>query len=427
MDGTALLTIALLVLGFGLVSRRLDGSVITPPMVFVAAGLAAGPHALGLIEVADAEHQLHRLAELTLILVLFADASRIDLRALRREVGLPVRLLLVGLPLTIVVGALVGKLMFPSLGWLEAGVLGAVLAPTDAALGQAVVASPAVPLRIRQALNVESGLNDGVALPVVMVLAALASIGSGAGRTPTEWATFAALQVTVGPLAGVAVGFFGARAISAARRRAWMTPTFIRLSGLALALLAYAGSEALGGNGFIAAFVAGMTLGHVAPDHGAGLHDFLEAEGQLLILLVFLLLGAALAWPAVAASGGAAIGYALLSLTAVRMLPVALSLVGAGLRWPTIGFLGWFGPRGLASALFAILIITDSALPHGELIFHVTLLTVLLSVGAHGLTAAPFARWYGGLSDDAARCPAEHEAVFAHPLRRRAEVEADDS
>jgi NhaP-type Na+/H+ or K+/H+ antiporter len=421
MDLSTLLVVAGLMLGFGLVSRRLDGTVVTAPMVFVATGLAVGPHALDLVHVSESEHMLHLLAELTLILVLFGDAARIDLRSLRSELGLPVRLLAIGLPLCIALGTVTGKLMFPELSWLEAGVLGAVLAPTDAALGQAVVSSEVVPLRIRQALNVESGLNDGIALPVVMILAALGSMAHGDMRTPGEWAMFAALQVTLGPLAGALVGYLGARLLMWATSRAWMTSTFERLGGLALALMAFGAAEAIGGNGFIAAFVAGMTLGNVARDRCSGLHHFLEAEGTLFVLLVFLLLGAALLWPALTHATPVAIAFVILSLTLVRMLPAAIALVGAGLRPPTIGFLGWFGPRGLASVLFAILIVSEVELEHGHLIFSITMLTVLGSIVAHGITAAPLAAMYGEMAKDPEHCPGEHVAVFDHPLRHTPE------
>ncbi len=418
MDPSTLIVVAVLILGYGMVSRRLDGSVITPPMIFVATGLAMGPQALGILEVGHAEHVLHGLAELTLTLILFGDAARIDLRALRRELGLPVRLLSFGLPLSIVLGTVIAKLVVPVLSWLEAGVLASVLAPTDAALGQAVVSSPVVPLRVRQALNVESGLNDGIVLPLVTVLAGLAGISDAPTRSAGEWATFALLQVTLGPLAGVVVGFVGARAIGWADARGWMSSTSGRLSGLALALLAFASAEAIGGNGFIAAFIGGITLGHVARHLCKGLHSFLEAEGQLLMLLVFLLLGSALLWPALTHANAAVFIYGALSLTVIRIIPVTLAMIGAGVRTPTIGFMGWFGPRGLASLLFAILIINDANLPHGELIFSITLVTVLISIFAHGITASPLAVVYGKLTGDATQCPAEHKEVSTHPLRK---------
>jgi sodium/hydrogen antiporter len=417
MNHLAIVVIAVIILGFGTISRRLDGSVVTAPMIFVAIGLTLGPHALGVLTVDGGEKVMHILAEVTLVIVLFGDASRIDLRALRRELGLPVRLLGVGLPLCIGLGAVAAKLVFPEYSWLEAGVLAAVLAPTDAALGQAVVSSPVVPLRIRQALNVESGLNDGIALPVVMLLSALGSMQHAHSKTAAEWATFAGMQVTLGPLAGVLVGLLGAKIVLATVRRGWMSGSFVRLSGLSLALLAFAGAELIGGNGFIAAFVAGMAYGNVARERCEELHEFLEAEGQLLMLLVFLLLGSALLWPALSHATARVWLYALMSLTVIRMLPAALSLVGSGVRKPTMAFVGWFGPRGLASVLFAILIVSEADLPHGHHIFAVTMVTVAASVLAHGLSAAPLATRYGRLAKSPTHCPAEHEDVSAHPTR----------
>jgi NhaP-type Na+/H+ or K+/H+ antiporter len=411
-----LMWIALFVLGYGLVSKRLERTIVTPPMVFVLLGLLFGGGSLASLGMHADQRVIHVLAELTLVLVLFADAARIDLRVLRDEFGLPVRLLGIGMPLTILAGALVGKVVFPELTWLEAAALGAILAPTDAALGQAVVSAPSVPLRIRQALNVESGLNDGIALPVVLIFAALASMGGGEGRSAADWAQFAALQVTLGPAAGVTVAWLGGRLITWSDNRQWMDSRFARLAGIAVALLSFASAELIGGNGFIAAFVAGMTLGNSQRGKCEYLYSFLEAEGQLLALLVFLLLGLSFAWPTIAESDGNMWLYAVLSLTVVRMVPVAISMIGSGLRPPSVLFLGWFGPRGLASLLFAILILEEADLPHGQLVFNVVILTVLGSVFAHGMSAAPAATWYGKLASNASRCPAEHKAVVEHPL-----------
>jgi NhaP-type Na+/H+ or K+/H+ antiporter len=417
VDSTTVVWIALLVLGYGLVSKRLERTVITPPMVFVAVGLLFSGSALGDLGMHADRSVIHVLAELTLVLVLFGDAARIDLRALRDELGLPMRLLGIGMPLTIIAGAVVAKLVLPELTWFEAAALGAVLAPTDAALGQAVVSAPSVPLRIRQALNVESGLNDGIALPVVLIFAALASMGGGENRSAAEWVQFATMQVTLGPLAGFVIAWVGGRLITWSDRQDWMDGRFARLAGIALALLSFGGAELIGGNGFIAAFVAGMTLGNSQRGKCEYLYSFLEAEGQLLALLVFLLLGLRLAAPAITESTASMLLYAVLSLTLIRMVPVAISLIGSGLRGPSVLFLGWFGPRGLASLLFAILILEEAALPHEGLVFDVVILTVLGSVFAHGMTAAPAARKYGELASDPGKCPAENAAVADHPLR----------
>ena len=328
------------------------------------------------------------------VLVLFTDASRIRFDLLKRSRGLPIRLLLIGLPLTMVLGTLAAVGLFPHFTIWEAALLAAVLAPTDAALGQAVVSSPKVPVRIRQALNVESGLNDGIALPLVLVfLSTCSSAIEGLGGAE-YWLRFAALQVTLGPLVGWAVGWFGARSIETARRREWMNDTFEHLSSLGLALLAFAGAELVHGNGFIAAFVAGLTLGNTASESvSEKLSEFGEAEGQLLTLLVFLVFGATMV-PELAHLGAAPWIYGILSLTVVRMLPVALSMIGAGVRSQTVFFMGWFGPRGIASILFGLLVVDASQLVAREEVFLTIVATVLLSVVAHGVTAFPGAGWY---------------------------------
>ena len=419
MNIGAFILIACFVFGFGLVSKRLAVSPLTPPLVFVGLGIAFGPWGLGWLQF-DVEHgAMHVLAELTLILVLFGDAARIDLSALRQELGVPIRLLAIGMPLTILFGGLTAKWMFPELGWLEAAVLGAVLAPTDAALGQAVVSNPAVPARVRQALNVESGLNDGIVLPVVLVLAALASMSAEMTRSASDWARFAALQVTLGPLVGVAVAWLGNRLLKWSTAKGWIEPPFERLMGLALALLAFTCAEHVGGNGFIAAFVSGMMLGQWTRGRCEWLYDFLEAEGQLLMLLVFLAFGVGFAAPAVETASWSTVAYAVLSLTVIRMVPVAIALIGTGLRLPTVLFIGWFGPRGLASILFGILVLNEADLPHEAQIFELVMLTVLFSVVAHGLSAAPLARRYGAMAADRAHCAEEHQEVMEHPLRMR--------
>ena len=418
MDTTTFILVACFVFGFGLLSKRLATSSLTPPLVFVGCGMVFGPWGLGWLHLNVEHGVMHVLAELTLILVLFGDAARIDWFALRKELGLPIRLLVIGMPLTIGLGMLGAKWLFPELSWLEAAVLGAVLAPTDAALGQAVVSNPGVPVRVRQALNVESGLNDGIVLPLLLVLATFASMETEPGAA-AELARFAALQVTLGPLVGVAVAWVGNRLLSWSVDKGWIQPTFERLTGVALALLAFACAEQLGGNGFIAAFVAGLALGHWTRGRCEYLYQFLEAEGQLLVLLVFLAFGSSFVGPALENYSIAMVSYAFLSLTVVRMLPVALSMIGSGLRGRTVLFLGWFGPRGLASILFGILLVSRLDLEHEALIFNSVVLTVLLSVVAHGISAAPLARRYASMAADVQSCQEEHRPVMDHPLRMR--------
>ena len=422
MEPRFLAVFALALLAFGAVSRIAERSPVTPPMVFIALGLALGAGGLGWMELAVDASVVHGLAELTLILVLFTDASRIDFARLRRERSIPIRMLAIGLPLTIALGALVARFVFPEMPLVTALLLAAILAPTDAALGQAVVSSPLVPVRIRQSLNVESGLNDGIALPAVLVLAALAggAAGEGEARDTADWARFALLQVTLGPAAGVAVGFFGGRVLERARARQWTNEAFDQIAAIGLALLAFAGAELIHGNGFIAAFTAGLTLGNTARGLCACLAEFGEAEGQLLTLLVFLVFGAVMvpaAWPHL---DGAAWLYAGASLTLVRMVPVALSLLGAGLKPESHAFLGWFGPRGLASILFVLLVVEEGSVHDGPMLEAVVTLTVLVSAFAHGITAYPLARAYSArLAAQAAHDAAEHEAVPEMAVRLR--------
>ncbi len=391
----ALLLISALVLAFGAISERLKRTALTPPMVFVSVGFAVGAGLLGSFGEYDGFELTRLLSELTLIVVLFTDASRIRFRELQQGYHLPLRLLAVGMPLSIVLGAVVAIAMFPELPFWSACVLGAVLVPTDAALGQAVVSAKAVPSRIRQALNVESGLNDGLALPIVLVLAALATM---AHEPVSAWLVFAAKQVTLGPLVGAAVGFAGGRFVTWCVDRDWMDHSYQQLSALALAFLAFLLAELVGGNGFIAAFVAGLTLGNTAERIGPVLEDFAETEGQLLSLLTFLCFGAHLAWPLLGDMTGTMLLYAVLSLTLIRMVPVSLSLLGAGLKPLSHVFLGWFGPRGLASILFAFLVVEEGVPGRDEMLL-VVVVTVLISVYAHGLSAWPGSKAYASFCE----------------------------
>ena len=419
METLAFVIIALFILIFGLISGRLQQTVVTPPMVFVLVGVLLSPQLFGVL-VLDVEGELIRvLAELTLVLVLFTDASRIDLRILRREHNIPIRMLIIGLPLTIILGGLFAAGLFQQLTFWEAMIVGAILAPTDAALGQAVVSSPRVPIRIRQALNIESGLNDGITVPIITLLIALASATEAVA--PVDfWIRFAALQIIFGPIVGILVGYVGGQLVQRASETGWMNESFKQLSALALALLAFATAELIGGNGFIAAFCAGLTLGNTTSQTVCGsLYEFAEAEGQLLTLLVFLIFGAVMVLPALAVIDAITVLYVFLSLTIVRMVPVAISLVGMRLRLPTYLFLGWFGPRGIASVLFGLILLERSAIAGREEIFEIVVITIVFSVFAHGLTAVPGTHWYGAHGermrdqDDIE----ELQSVTAMPLR----------
>lgn len=415
MDTQAFAIVALGVIAFCLITRRLEPTMLTGPMIFTAFGLVIGGAVLGVANL-DVDHGfIHGLAEVTLILVLFSDAARIDLAAVRKDHDLPLRMLLLAMPLTIVAGLLLALALPLGLGFWEAALLAAILAPTDAALGQSVVASPRVPARIRQALNIESGLNDGIALPLVLLFASLASAFDSGGEE-RSWLLFGAMQIVLGPIAGVLIGGLSARLIDRAVISGWMSVTYEGPAILGVALLAFAGAELIGGNGFIAAFVAGLVFGNQVRGRCTFLFEFAEAEGQLLTLLTFLIFGAAILPEALGHFHWPVFLYAALSLTVVRMLPIALSLVGLGLRLPTIAFLAWFGPRGLASILFALFVLGETAIPSAPTIMATVVTTVLLSILLHGLSAAPAARWYGDMIKRVGECR-ETRAVSEMPTR----------
>ncbi len=418
MDNAVFALIALFVLGFGAISGRISKSILTPPMIFTLFGFLVGAGALGLVDLEMDHPMIHLLAEITLVLVLFTDAARINLKRLRSEHNIPVRLLAIGLPLTIVAGALIAMPLFPHLGIWGALVLAVVLAPTDAALGQSVVTSPEVPVRIRQALNVESGLNDGIALPVLLFFVCLAVAASGGMESRVNWLVLVTSQLTIGPLVGIAVGYFGGKLVIICSQNGWMDASFERLSSLALALFAFAFAEWAGGNGFLAAFCAGLTLGNTTQGLCASLYEFAEAEGQLLTLLTFLLFGAVMVPAALEHINGTIIIYALLSLTLVRLLPVALSLIGLSLKGQTLLFLGWFGPRGIASIIYGILVLETAGLAIREEIFTITVVTVLFSIVAHGVSAWHASHWYGNqVASHEDAC--EHQPVSEMPVRIR--------
>ncbi len=393
----AVAVIAVALFGYGLFSERLAKLSISGPMVFTLIGVVAGSAGIDVVGGAFGEGGVEVLAEATLILILFSDATRIDLRVLRTQAALPVRMLGIGLPVTLILGTALATLLLDLTVW-EAALIAAILAPTDAALGQAVVSNPRVPVRIRQALNVESGLNDGLMLPAITILVAVAGADAGSEES-TNWVLFVLAQIGFGLAIGIAAGAIGGAGLDRAVARGWVEGAMRQIATLAIAVAAFAIAEAIGGNGFVAAFVAGMVFGYVAREACESAADFTEDEGQLLALLTFLFFGALLLGPRLDELSFSIAAYAVLSLTVVRMVPVALSMLGVGLEWPTIGYLGWFGPRGLASILFGLFVVEEVELPGGELILGVMTWTVAASIVAHGLTAVPFAERYADWFD----------------------------
>jgi NhaP-type Na+/H+ or K+/H+ antiporter len=393
----ALAVVALTLLAFAAISGRIAGSPITAAMVFTAVGLLVGSEALGLVEPAPAGETVKLLAEATLALVLFADASRIDVRVLRGELSVPLRLLGIGLPLTLVAGFVLALVVFPELLWAEALLLAVILAPTDAALGQAVVTLMRLPSRVRQGLNVESGLNDGICVPLFWIVLAIAqaesgAIGDGAAvRLVLE-------QIGYGILAGLLAGVAAAFIVVIAGGRRFVGGSWLQIVPLAGAGLAFGIADPIGGSGFIAAFVGGFVFGAIRRRSGGEVGHLIEELGEVFNAVTFIVFGAVLLGPVLGDVTWSVALYAVLSLTVVRMLPVAIAMIGTGARRPTLAFLGWFGPRGLASIVFAVLVLEEGGLPHDDLILTTTYVAIGLSVLAHGLTAAPlanrYAAWY---------------------------------
>ncbi len=393
---------ALLAFLFGLVSGVARRWPVTAPMVFVAIGCLFGPLGLDLFDTNIESELVQVVAEVTLAVILFTDASTIDLKKLRSEFHIPLRLLGVGLPLTMAAGFCLALLLYPEFGpWLAAA-MAFILAPTDAALGQAVVANPRVPATVRDSISVESGLNDGIALPPVMVCLAALAAAAAHVIEPGYWARFAALQIALGPIAGAAVGVAGGWLIEHAAARGWMDQSYQRLSAVALALLCYVLAELIGGNGFIAAFFGGLFLTIHSPTVRHRMFEFGEAEGKQLSLFVFLLFGMVLVPATLPFWDARALLYAVLSLTVIRMLPVALSLLGSGLDRTTVAFVGWFGPRGIASVLYLLMFVHQVGVAGYERMLSVIALTVLLSVYAHGLSAVPLSNRYARSRHDEA-------------------------
>jgi NhaP-type Na+/H+ or K+/H+ antiporter len=413
-----LAVVALVLLAFAAVSGRLEGTPVTAPMIFTAAGLVFGVEALGLVDPDADGLAVKTLAEATLAVVLFSDASRIDLRALRSELGVPTRLLGIGLPLTIALGFLLALLLLDDFGWPAALVLAIVLAPTDAALGQAVVTLKRLPVRIRQSLNVESGLNDGICVPFFLVALAIAQAEEGAIGNG-EAVELVAEKIGYGALVGALAGALTAAVVVQAGRRWLVDGAWLQVVPLAGAGLAFGLAEAIGGSGFIAAFVGGGVFGGLRRGRGGEVSYLIEQSGAILGAVTFVVFGAVLLGPALGDVTWQIALYAVLSLTLVRMLPVAVSLLGTGARRPTVAFLGWFGPRGAASIVFALLVVEEGGFPGDAIVLTTVFLTVGLSVFAHGLTAAPLAARY---ADWLARRPAERAPVESdegHEVRWR--------
>jgi NhaP-type Na+/H+ or K+/H+ antiporter len=392
VDASAVV-LAALILAFASLAGVLGRLSVTAPVVFVGAGaLLSG---VVPVEQGGIASPLAVVAEVTLALVLFHDASQVRPQRLLADPWPPLRLLLVGLPLTMLLGYLVATALLPGIPALMALLLAAALAPTDAGLGAATVLNPVVPVRVRQLLNVESGLNDGLATPVVLF--AIAAVAGAEQRGPTATLGEALVEIAVGATVGVAVGAVGGGVLLLSRRRGLSSRHSRSLGVLALPVLAYFGADLAGGNAFVAAFLAGTAFaGAYTPADHEHPGALTEALSEPLSYAVWTAFGLGATPLVLAGVGWRELAFALLSLTVLRMLPVAVALTGTGMRWQTVAFIGWFGPRGLASVVFALLALESLADdPALDQVLATIACTVLLSVLAHGLSADPLAARYG--------------------------------
>jgi NhaP-type Na+/H+ or K+/H+ antiporter len=419
VDSTSLVIVAAVFLAYAAVSRRLHGTSITAPIVFVGAGFLFGAEMLGWLHLTLGEHGVSVLAEATLVVVLFTDASRIDLGTLRREYAVPARLLGIGLPLTIVAGTVVGVWLLPGVGWAEALVLAIVLAPTDAALGQAVVTDPSLPSRIRQGLNVESGLNDGLCVPLLAIALAIAQTEAG-DTSGSHAAKLVVEAIGWGVVGGIVAGVIAGYVLRSSQARGWIAEQWVPVVPVLAAVGAFGIADARGGSGFIAAFVGGVAFGRIARIDAESA-AFSEELGSVLNGVTLIVFGAAVLGAVWSQITFVDLVYAALSLTIVRMVPVAIAMIRTHARPPTVLFLGWFGPRGLASIVFGVVVIEAGGLPHTSDLVVALTVTVACSVVAHGVTAAPLARRYAAWHA-ASASPMESAPAPAQRWRRSVPV-----
>lgn len=395
MDVYAVTAVILCALLAGMVSHRVQNTIFTLPMIFSGFGILLGGLGLNLIQLDLESEVIKIIAELTLVFVLSTDASRIDVRRLRQDHTLPLRLLGIGLPLTMILGTVVALGMFPQLPFWEAAIIAIVLTPTDASLGMAVVTNPRVPVRIRQSLNIESGLNDGIAVPFLLLAISFAALEAAGNHG--YWIRFGLEQIVFGAVVGIVIGYLGTQWIDLGRKKRWMSLEFQKLSSLLIPILVYILADFVGGNGFIAAFCSGVVVGNIRKwdEQDELLHEFLEVPVHGLMMITFMIVFGAVMLPlAVDNVDGKIVLYAVLSLTVIRMLPVAISMLGAGVNSITVLFLGWFGPRGVASILYIFTVIETEGVLTKDSIYDLVLVTVLLSIILHGITAVPGANFY---------------------------------
>jgi NhaP-type Na+/H+ or K+/H+ antiporter len=386
-----LATLAVFALLFSAMSGRIERSWVTGPIIYLIFGFLAGPMVLGLIDIEVEAVELRVIADLTLALVLFIDAANADLKTLATHAVIPRRMLLIGLPLCIVLGVAMGRLVFPDVALFELCLLATMLAATDAALGKGVVTNKAVPSRVREGLNVESGLNDGLAVPILFVFLALAT-GSAAKDQGGALALQLALEeIGIGVVVAVVLVSFGVQLLRIVKHRGWITEIWGQVPVVALALASFSIAQTLHGSGYIAAFVGGLLFGYMAGERTHKLVMAAEGMAELLAMFTWIVFSSVYMGTYWSTMTWDVLLYSLLSLTVIRMVPMIIALTGTGEKLETKLFLAWFGPRGLATIVFAVIVATSN-LPSESIILHVVVCTITLCVIAHGVTANAWAK-----------------------------------
>jgi NhaP-type Na+/H+ or K+/H+ antiporter len=381
-------TLTFLVLAYAVVSGLVRRAYVAPALIFVVFGAALGPAGLGLIDVKNAAAESFTvLAQLALTVILFNQASRLNLRTVLGCGRLTVRLLAIGIPVTVALGTLTAVVLLPVLPLWEAVCLAVVVAPTEVALIEAVLEDRRLPERIRNALAAESGFYDGFALAALY--AALAVAAEQRHPEPARWAWFAFRTEFVSVALGLAIGAIGAAVIVRSCRRGWMSPTWAQLATLALALSCFGAGERLHASGFVTVFAGGLAYAMVSSHDGetSAPTQVSDAIGELLELLVFALFGGFAVIQVWRDVGWRVVVFAVVAVFVVRVIAVLLAMLRAGLPLPSTLFMGWFGPRGIGTLVLGLLVIGKGEITQARLITEAVVVTVTLSLVLHSLTA----------------------------------------
>ena len=406
-DRSLLVLGGLLVVG-ALLAGLARRSFLSLTAVFVVAGFVLGNGGLQVLSFSPRSGFVDELAVLALVVLLFRDGVEVEAELLQKAWHLPLRKLVLAMPLTAILIAGAAKLL-TDLNWTEAFLLGALLSPTDPVLSSSVVTNPRVPRLVRHSLNLESGLNDGLALPAVVAFASALDIASG----EFVWWKFVLQDLGLGLAFGLVMGFLSSVVIPRGDgRRARVSPHGKALYALGVAAATY-GVTVIepAGNGFIAVFVCAITLGLRRPDVTECFAQHSEDLVEVVKLVVFVVFGSLLTFDGLFADGWAAVAIVAFTLLVARPVAVFASLSPSKLDAVTKGFMAWFGPKGVATMAFSLLVL-GQAIPSGERIFNLAALVVFASIIVHGLTDTPGANWFGRRAEREGH-PAEPEPAPA--------------